>query len=100
LDELTQAVAARPGNADARNNRAGALDALGRDEEAALEMRAAIELRPHPGYWVNLGMIYSRLGRLGQAQAAYEAALRLQPGYEPALRGLEACARLTRPAQR
>jgi protein O-mannosyl-transferase len=100
LDELTQAVAARPGNADAHNNRAGALDALGRDEEAALELRAAIELRPHPGYWVNLGMIYSRLGRLGQAQAAYEAALRLQPGYEPALRGLEACARLTRPAQR
>lgn len=54
----------------------------GGDDGAARGLLADFAQR-HPGHvsvWINLGVAEARLGRLAEARAAWEAALRLEPG--------------------
>ena len=60
------------------------------DFEAAVAYLAqAIEVEPNnTDAWVNLAAVYSRHNKLDEMQAAFEAALRAEPGNESALNGL------------
>jgi tetratricopeptide (TPR) repeat protein len=49
----------------------------------------AIRLQPGvAGNYLNLGLAFRETGRIQEARAQFEAALRVQPGYSPALEAL------------
>ena len=58
---------------------ADAYDAAGRSDDAANAYKQAIELKPLPGYYNNLGGIYGRAGKLDEAMAAYQKSVELDP---------------------
>lgn len=58
---------------------ADAYDAAGRSDDAANAYKQAIELKPLPGYYNNLGGIYGRAGKLDEAMAAYQKSAELDP---------------------
>jgi predicted AlkP superfamily phosphohydrolase/phosphomutase/Flp pilus assembly protein TadD len=82
-----------PTDAGLHASLAGALGALGRDEEALAEATEAIRLGPleAEGY-VNRALLLERRGDRDGAVRDYRAAAQCNPGYEPARRAL---ARLT-----
>lgn len=59
---------------------------LGREAEAATELRTALALQPrYLPAWLNLGKVMEELGERDAARHAYEQALALQPGHALAL---------------
>lgn len=73
--------------AQAHLNRAAILaQHLGRDGEAEAEVQAALAADPQcVAAWLNLGQLHERAGRREPAQAAYAAALAVEPGHALAL---------------
>jgi len=77
LQLLEQALAAEPGARDAAFQRAAALAALGRLDEAAAQLHALLALHPSLGVgWSLLGQVEKDRGRAADARAAFEHAQR------------------------
>ena len=82
-------VETAPEEAALRTSLAGALGALGRYDEAMVELDRALELEPlNVEAYHNRAVIRERRGETAAAVADYETALRYQPGYEPSRRAL------------
>jgi predicted O-linked N-acetylglucosamine transferase (SPINDLY family) len=65
-----------------------ALAATGRSADALAAYQRAVELNPHdPAVFLEVGRLMLRLGRIGNAHAAFCAALQLAPDSLPALEG-------------
>jgi predicted O-linked N-acetylglucosamine transferase (SPINDLY family) len=65
-----------------------ALAAAGRGTEALAAYQQAADLNPHdPAVFLEVAHLMLRLGRIGNAHAAFRAALELAPGSLPALEG-------------
>jgi tetratricopeptide (TPR) repeat protein/mono/diheme cytochrome c family protein len=63
----------------------------GRHEQAAEQYRDAIVYRPSDAeLHNNLGVVLARLGRFGEAQSQFQAALRINPSLESAKKALDA----------
>jgi Flp pilus assembly protein TadD len=89
VEALQRAVQVGGGRALARLNLARALVRLGRDQEAEVQLRAALEASPSdPAAWTLMGGVLAAQGDAEGATEAYEHALTLDPGHEPARRGL------------
>jgi len=56
-----------------------AYDAAGRADDAASAYKQAIELKPSPAYYNNLGGILGRAGKIEEAMAAYNKSAELDP---------------------
>jgi tetratricopeptide (TPR) repeat protein len=77
-------VEASPEDGALRASFAGALGALGRTDEAIIQLDEAIRLAPlHPESYHNRGVILERQGRTQEAIASYRNAVRYRPDYEP-----------------
>ncbi len=88
VDLLSQALQAAPHVAGIYSNRAVALAALDRLDEALADYDRAIALQPDfPETYVNRANALARLGRLGDALLGYEAALALRPDHAAAALG-------------
>jgi protein O-GlcNAc transferase len=75
-----------PTIADAWNNRAGVLQALGRWEEALESMQRVLALRPQDGRaFYNAGILLLTLNRFEEAKALLERAVQLDPRQPDAL---------------
>jgi len=87
---MYQALVERdPEDSSLRTSLAGALGALGRYEEALVQLAVALKLEPlNPEGHYNQGLALERLGRGSEAVKSYRLALRYQPGYEPARQAL------------
>jgi tetratricopeptide (TPR) repeat protein len=73
-------LACTPENAAAHCGLGNALSARGRNEEAAMHLRRAVELKP--GYaraHLNLGLFLAQRGRDDEAMAQYQAAVEIDP---------------------
>lgn len=82
--QYAEVVRAKP-SADAHQNLAGALLQLGQLEPALRHFAQAVELAPNePQVRSNYALALARAGRLEDAAAQCEAALRLQPGHAAA----------------
>ncbi|HYN03544.1 MAG TPA: protein kinase [Vicinamibacteria bacterium] len=80
LVAFDRALALDPASADARREKALALEKLGRLPEAEAELRQAVELRP--AYWANhnaLGVYYWKHGRYDEAERAFRKVAELAP---------------------
>lgn len=70
-----------PNRADALTNRAVALQAIGRWDEALTDLESASAAAPgRAPIWRNMAKSLTALGRLGEADAACTRALQLEPG--------------------
>jgi len=75
-----RALALRPDNAEAHNNNANALYALGRYDEAVAGYERAIALDPsYVDAYSNLGRALRRMGRFEQALTQFDRALTFRP---------------------
>ena len=73
-----------PEDASLRTSLAGVLGALGRFDQAEVELLAALALQPvNPEAEHNLAVIAERRGDIDEAVRRYRLALRYSPGYEP-----------------
>lgn len=73
----------------------------GRQAEAVAHAEAAVRLNPRDVEAYNgLAILYAQFGRLDDAQAQWEAALRIDPGYAVARQNLQLLARLRAGAAR
>ena len=96
-DHYAKALALDPSDLPALLNAAENFIYFDRFEDAARLLQQAVELAPKaPLAWVNLGYAYNAAGRLQQAKACYQEALRLRPSdarlrtaYADTLRSLE-----------
>jgi len=90
-----------PNDGALRASLAGALGALGRYDEALVELDAAIRIQPlNPEAYHNRAVIHQRKGDNEAAIKDYETALRYDPQYEPAresLRRLRGTDRVSEP---
>lgn len=78
-----------PADSALRTSLAGALGALGRYDEALVELAVALELEPlNPEGHYNQGLTLERLGRRDEAIASYRQGLRYKPDYQPARQAL------------
>lgn len=75
-----QALAAEPGNLDARHDLGVALREGGDPAGALVELTAVAEARDDAGAWNNVGLTLGALGRRPAAAAAYERAIARDPG--------------------
>lgn len=62
-----------------------------RFEEARAALERSIKMQPSPLAYERLGSCQFRLGALGEALASFEAAVKLDPDYFPALNGVGVC---------
>ncbi len=76
---LTRALALQPANAKTHSDLGFVLQSLGRLEEAAGHYMKALNVAQDADAAFNLGVIRSRQGRVAEAVAALETALRLRP---------------------
>ncbi len=82
IDLLDRAISAEAENADVHWQRACALLALGRVDEAAEGFREASRLRPESAPFRNdLGVVLARRGRREEAAAEYREAIRLKADF-------------------
>ena len=82
LEPADRAVQIAPNDPEAHYTRALALVNLGQLPEAVVELRKAIQLRPHHYYqWLDLGITLDRLGDQEGAEAALKQSVRLAPGF-------------------
>jgi tetratricopeptide (TPR) repeat protein len=98
LPHYRTANAARPNDPRIVNNYAVALIRSGRANEAFQLLLACVtnappaiagEMRHYANLHVNLAMLYAAGGKLTDAESHYNQALRLQPQFAPALKGLD-----------
>jgi len=80
-----RAIAIDPAMAEAHHNLGLVLTMTGEPEQAARHFRRALELKPHAAIAAGLGHAYRDLGRLDEAIAAYDRALRLTPEFGDAV---------------
>ncbi len=98
VNDFKQVLADRPDDPKARQHLGEALFAWGdqladsgRHDQAAERYRDAVIYRPSDAELRNnLGVTLIRLGRLSEAQAEFEAALRINPNLQSAKKALEA----------
>ena len=91
IPELLEAVQLRPDHADAHHSLGVVLLSRGRLDQALAEFRIEAQLRPtDAGVHNDLGRLLSSLGRLDEAVGQYSEALRIQPDFDAARKGLEA----------
>jgi tetratricopeptide (TPR) repeat protein len=84
-------VALAPSEWEPRRSLANFYDRLGWSAKAVAELRALVRLSPsEERVWTMLGSNLAKAGDRRGAEEAYRKALELNPGHEPALRGLEA----------
>jgi tetratricopeptide (TPR) repeat protein len=76
--------------AEAHNGLGGALAMEGRDDEALIEYRQALQLKPLPTAHLNIALLCIKKGDVAEARRHLEAALSIDPGYQPARRALAA----------
>ena len=89
LKEAEAALALDPRFSDARILRGGVLAARGDHAGAISELRAAVETDPmKPILRLDLAKVLDEAGRVEDARLEYQAALRAQADYAPALVGL------------
>jgi tetratricopeptide (TPR) repeat protein len=81
LECFDEAIRLKPELAEAWVNRAAALDALGRLEEAVRDYGQALKLRTEAATYNGRGNALARLNRPDEALADYNAAIALRPGY-------------------
>jgi len=82
-------VTEKPDDGALRASLAGALGALGRYDEALVQLNEAVKLTPlNPEGYHNRGVIYERQGKTEQAVREYRTAVRYAPQYEPSRRAL------------
>jgi tetratricopeptide (TPR) repeat protein len=89
VDLIDRAIAIQPNEASFHGNRATALLAMGRTEDAVAGYMRALEL--DPGYaegHYNLGNLLRREGAIASARRHFEETLRLQPGHVQARNNL------------
>ncbi|MFY2560366.1 tetratricopeptide repeat protein [Corallococcus terminator] len=80
FDALEALLAAHPGDARARRERASLLSEQGRREEALEELARAEVLEPrHPALHFGRGQVLEACGRNAEAEVAYRECLRLHP---------------------
>ncbi len=73
-----------PDNPGLRVNASNVLKAIGRIEEARLQLELALQLAPDlPGAWYNLGILLQQTWWLAEAQDAFERALPLEQANGP-----------------
>ena len=90
MEHYRAALRAKPRNDSANFNLANALLARGEIDAAIPHYRVAAEAhRPSPLVYNNLGVALARAGRLDEAEQAFAAALRINPGLEMARQGLQ-----------
>jgi len=79
--EFTEAIRQDPNYANAYANRGVVSVEMNDPDAAAGDFRRAVELEPrNSGFRAKLGLALLMLGRYGDAVAAYDEALRLEPG--------------------
>jgi tetratricopeptide (TPR) repeat protein len=96
--DFRRVLAERPADAKARQYLGEALflwgDELadsGKYQEAADRYREALAYRPSDAeLHTNLGVVLARLGHFSEAQSEFEAAVRINPSFEPAKKALAA----------
>jgi tetratricopeptide (TPR) repeat protein len=89
VEAYRRLVGATPSDAGLHASLAGALGALGRDDEALAEAETAVRLGPlEPEGYMNRALLFERRGDRERALADYRAAAQCNPGYEPARRAL------------
>lgn len=82
LDFMQTAVTLAPGDAEAHNNLAAALQDLGRSGEAEASSRKALTISPSfAEAYSNLGNALKDLGQLPEAVASYRRAVAIKPDY-------------------
>ncbi len=81
---FTAWLKADPASAAAHENLAFALVAAGRFTDAVPHYEAALRQTPSADTYADFGQLYLRLGRLAEARAQFEAALRLDPNHAAA----------------
>jgi tetratricopeptide (TPR) repeat protein len=82
-------VREKPDDGELRASLAGALGALGRYDQALVQLGEAIRLAPvNPEAYHNRGAIYERKGDPKAAVEEYRTALRYNPQYEPSQQAL------------
>ena len=92
-----QVLKERPDDSKTRQHLAGALYLWGDDfaksgnfEQAVLRYRAALEYRPPDAELLTkMALMLARLGRLQEAQSELEAALKIDPNFQPAKQMLQ-----------
>ena len=97
-NDFKQVLASRPDDAKAREHLGEVLflwgDQLagaGNQDQAVQRYREALALRPDDAeLYTRLGTALAGLGRFQEAQAQFEAAVRIDPGFQPAKSGLQA----------
>ncbi|MBK9967374.1 MAG: tetratricopeptide repeat protein [Holophagales bacterium] len=80
LDSFRTALGLSPDNTRVLDNLGVTLQQLGRHEEAIVEYRRSIEIRPTASALSNLGTCLFVLGRYAEAVKAYERAASMNPG--------------------
>jgi len=85
VEAYRKLIATDPNDGSLRASLAGALGALGRYDEALVELDGAIKLQPlNPEAYHNRAVIHQRKGDVPAAIRDYETALRYNPQYQPA----------------
>jgi tetratricopeptide (TPR) repeat protein len=80
IEHLNRAISLSPDFAEAYNQRAIAHYLAERYEDSVADSKKVVKLMPlHFGAWSGLGHAYLAMGKLDEAQAAYERALELNP---------------------
>ena len=80
LDDFDSAIRLNPQHIEARLSRSALLATLGRNEASEAEARLILSIDPANGpAFNNLGNALQRLGRIEEALACFEAAIRLVP---------------------
>ena len=83
LEQLEAEIVVRPGSYQTMNNYAGVLYETGRLDEAIRALRRAVDLNPALATTrFNLGLFLENQGNLAEAAREYEAAARLEPGWQ------------------
>lgn len=91
---IAKAVETDPANREAVENYASVLVAVGNYAEAESRLRPLLDESPDDAVLdTNLAAALLGQGKLDEARKHFERALEIQPGYEPAQRGLEALER-------
>jgi len=98
-DALRRAVEALPLEAPIADSWGWALLHRGELMEAAFHLERALRHHPRedPEMLYHLGVVYSRLERIGEARRALQRAAELDPGFEPAQRELRRLGRILPP---
>jgi tetratricopeptide (TPR) repeat protein len=91
LEQYEVAARREPGLVLAWNRIGATLYQMGRLDEAAGVLRHAVDLHPNfRNSHFNLGLVEQGRGNLGEARRCFEAALRIDPSWQPARSRLEA----------